>query len=723
MEMLGFDWPFSPNWLWGGGLTLLAVLAWHGRLLFSATTRADAWKFLVLRALFGILLLFLIARPFLESSQPDSSSVRVVSLVDFSGSMNQLDSAGAQKRIIQARDHLDLRRPDTWINHMRQSFGLVQRLGFSGEDVFSIRENSWTLPESGKSTHLGSALLEVLEDEHSLALAGVTLFSDGCNNQGISPLEVAERYREMGVPVNVVGVGRIKDQGNLSIRFVDAPAQSKAKEELVLTAEVSNAYNSASSNIARLLEDEKVLQEIPFTLGVDESRKLKFSPLTPDRPGRRNYRVSIDPLDGDDDPSDDTDVRSVMILEPDLLSALYLSNQARPLYPFLKRSLGVEKFQLSSLIRLGEETFHARGENLSPEGYPNDPEFWMQYDVVLLDLQCLNELNASLIGSLKQYVRKRGGGLLTFGSPDGVREKLGGVFPALSYEETRAKQSLSLEVLPDPLFSNRKGVNQWKSFLPGNMPAFLITEKNPASLGVVGLRSNFERSALVLQAYGSGKVAYWGSVHDWKRALINEDRAKEFSAFWQGLVEWLGSGSVERIRLPKSHKPSPRGELVSLSLEALGSDFEPSLDALVEANVSGPDDFSHRLQLFPQSGRVGSYFGEFRPSLPGSYRVSYRLRFPDGETLDKSSYLRVEELGLEAKDHRYAERDLRMLANLTGGKFIHLSEMSSDWKPVLSDSLPTLKRRNDLANSWPLFLALFLAAGMEWIWRRKGGLR
>ena len=78
---------------------------------------------------------------------------------------------------------------------------------------------------------------------------------------------------------------------------------------------------------------------------------------------------------------------------------------------------------------------------------------------------------------------------------------------------------------------------------------------------------------------------------------------------------------------------------------------------------------------------------------------------------------------MEAKDHRYAERDLRMLANLTGGKFIHLSEMSSDWKPVLSDSLPTLKRRNDLANSWPLFLALFLAAGMEWIWRRKGGLR
>ena len=309
------------------------------------------------------------------------------------------------------------------------------------------------------------------------------------------------------------------------------------------------------------------------------------------------------------------------------------------------------------------------------------------------------------------------------GSPYGAREKLGGVFPALQFEEFRTKQSLSLEVDSDPLFSERKRVNQWKTFLPGGMPAFLISEQNPASLGIVGLRSDRKRSALVVQAYGSGKSAYWGSTHDWKRALLNEDRSDEFSSFWQSLVQWLGSGTVERIRLPGLDQTVPRGEMVSLNLEVLGANFEPSMDALIEANVSGPDDFSQQLKLFPRSGRVGSYAGEFLPSLPGSYRIAYNLRFPDGETLEQTTFLRVEEHGLEASDSRYAEQELRMLANLTGGEFVSISDLAPDWKPQLSDSLPTVKRRNDLASFWPLALALFLTAGLEWIWRRREGLR
>ena len=153
----------------------------------------------------------------------------------------------------------------------------------------------------------------------------------------------------------------------------------------------------------------------------------------------------------------------------------------------------------------------------------------------------------------------------------------------MQFEEFRTKKSLSLEVDSDPLFSERKRVNQWKTFLPGGMPAFLISEQNPASLGIVGLRSDRKRSALVVQAYGSGKSAYWGSTHDWKRALLNEDRSDEFSSFWQSLVQWLGSGTVERIRLPGLDQTVPRGEMVSLNLEVLGANFEPSMDALIEA--------------------------------------------------------------------------------------------------------------------------------------------
>ena len=83
----------------------------------------------------------------------------------------------------------------------------------------------------------------------------------------------------------------------------------------------------------------------------------------------------IDSVNGDSDRSDDQDTQLIKVKPPAYFSVLYLSNQVRPLYPFLKHTLSGEQFQLSSLIRLGEQTFHARGELVSPEGYPTEERF------------------------------------------------------------------------------------------------------------------------------------------------------------------------------------------------------------------------------------------------------------------------------------------------------------------------------------------------------------
>ena len=64
-------------------------------------------------------------------------------------------------------------------------------------------------------------------------------------------------------------------------------------------------------------------------------------------------------------------------------------------------------------------------ERRFPEGYPSDPDFWMQYDVVILDLECLGELNSTLVSSLRQYVEKREGDFAYFWFSAGAREKLG----------------------------------------------------------------------------------------------------------------------------------------------------------------------------------------------------------------------------------------------------------------------------------------------------------
>ena len=79
-------------------------------------------------------------------------------------------------------------------------------------------------------------------------------------------MEVAKDYRARGVPVNVVGVGKVKSMGDLTVRFADRKPKAVAKEELLLTAEVENLFSQPVSSTLRLSLGKKVLEEIPLKL-------------------------------------------------------------------------------------------------------------------------------------------------------------------------------------------------------------------------------------------------------------------------------------------------------------------------------------------------------------------------------------------------------------------------------------------------------------------------
>ena len=149
-----------------------------------------------------------------------------------------------------------------------------------------------------------------------------------------------------------------------------------------------------------------------------------------------------------------------------------------------------------------------------------------------------------------------------------------------------------------------------------------------------------------------------------------------------------------RLKIEESENAYLRGMQAPLQVEALGSDFEPSVDAMVKAKVTGPDGFERTVQLYPEGSVAGRYAGSFKPTQPGAYEVSYELRFPDGETLERESYLRVSESGEEAVDVSYAERELKMLASLTGGKFLPVSRMNVDWEPEFAELMPSIRKRH-----------------------------
>ena len=52
--------------------------------------------------------------------------------------------------------------------------------------------------------------------------------------------------------------------------------------------------------------------------------------------------------------------------------------------------------------------------------------------------------------------------------------------------------------------------------------------------------------------------------------------------------------------------------------------------------------------------------------------MNYNLLYPDGERLERLSYLQIQQGGMEAKDTRFAEKDLRMLAKISGVNIFRL---------------------------------------------------
>ena len=105
---------------------------------------------------------------------------------------------------------------------------------------------------------------------------------------------------------------------------------------------------------------------------------------------------------------------------------------------------------------------------------------------------------------------------------------------------------------------------------------------------------------------------------------------------------------------------------------------------------------------------AGRYAGSFRPVLAGAYQVKYTLKFPDGESLERENFLRVSEAGEEAIDVSFARLDLEMLAKLTGGQYLSVDQMNSNWDPTFAEDLPSVRKRHSLSNAWIVFILLFL---------------
>ena len=209
----------------------------------------------------------------------------------------------------------------------------------------------------------------------------------------------------------------------------------------------------------------------------------------------------------------------------------------------------------------------------------------------------------------------------------------------------------------------------------------------------------------------------------WRMLLPATDRTYE--TFWKQAVRWLALGAGDPTQIVAEPGIAP-GETLPLRILVRNAAFEPQRDALIAVRVTAPDGRTETLPATPEAGseNIGRYVAQLRPAIAGVFRVSADVRRGASPIGTATASVLVGGADLEMTDPRQNVQLLQRLAAATGGRLLDENRLA-DLGDLLEASVPAAAfvTRRDLWHTGWSFAAILVLLGLEWIVRRRWGLR
>ena len=135
------------------------------------------------------------------------------------------------------------------------------------------------LQANGAATALGDSLRELSNRKRGQQLSGVFVVTDGANNSGSLPLEVAASLRASGFPLYIYGVG-ITSPRDIIVENIFAQEITFLKDELPVAVRI-RGQSMAGQNATLILNlgKQKVAErEVTFTSDAEQTVNVSFAP-------------------------------------------------------------------------------------------------------------------------------------------------------------------------------------------------------------------------------------------------------------------------------------------------------------------------------------------------------------------------------------------------------------------------------------------------------------
>ncbi len=617
----------------------------------------------------------------------------------------------------------------------------------------------------GLESRLGESLDELVRQSAGRTLSGIAILTDGVSNAGIDPTTAHDRAIATKSRLVAIGTGTTTQPVNLAVSEIASPTDVQMGDpfeiaafiqgnglagreidvELLMKSERDNEPVSVEHKKTQLLEDGLPV-EVKFSRNSTEAGRVTFLV----RASTPNRIVEFNSQDNQLSISVNTFDRPMRVL-------LIAGGPMRD-YQFVRNLLYRHKsFDVDVLLQTGSRGTSQESNNLL-SAFPEGREQLYEYDVVIAFDPDWKSIPAESFKLLSDWVSLEGGGLILIagdvntptlagmgdssgsGATSDERFKpllelypvvLSSYFTASRFDQessqpwpiqfTKEGQSPGfLQLTDDPITSAAR----WKEF--AGIYRCYPTNGHKAGAKVYAYFSDPRAAAeppvlMAGQPLNKGFIFYLGSAEMWRLRSVTED---DYDRFWIKTIREVAQGRSKRgtkrgLLMPDSHKLLI-GQTLRVRARVLDAKYEPLEADTVSLEVYDPTGkpLTPPRQLRRDPSIAGVFVGDFRVSLPGTYKME--LTLPDSRDRVTDEVV----VALPKLEDENIRQNVRLLTDLvrdTGGKYLTIDDAATELTGLFPDRGEQFYVPERLRTLWDREWVMYLIAGIlsaEWLTRK-----
>ncbi|PYR68751.1 MAG: hypothetical protein DMF88_08165 [Acidobacteria bacterium] len=598
------------------------------------------------------------------------------------------------------------------------------------------------LHAAAPSTRIGDGLKQLVDDMSDLPVGAVVLLSDGADNTGGVDADTLAALRNRRIPIHTVGFGR--EQPAHDIEIDDAAVASRALADSRLAAVIrlhQHGYAGRTSKVV-VRDGSKILAARDITFDRDGSLQSTSMLFNVGAAGAKALQFSIEALPGEESAANNTITRLVNV-DSDRRRILYIEGEPRWEYKFVRRAEEDDRIvQLVTMLRTTENKIYRQSIQDPAElgdGFPTRAEDLFAYQAIVIGSVEATYFTAGQRELIRQFVDRRGGGLLLLGGRASLADGGWGVSDLASLlpivppdtKNTFHVEPATVELAPagmdnyitrlvdDP----KTNADRWKK-LPYLMDYQEPGVPKPGAAVLATMDAQGRKMPmLITENFGRGRTAVLATGGTWRWQMNLPAGDPTYGLFWQQLLRWLVADSPGHVVASVPQQVLQDEGHVVLAVDVRGNDYQPVPDARVEAHIIGPNGISARLEMAPTPDTPGKFTAEWNADRRGSYLTevtAQRRDMPLGR--DVLTFQRLD--GVAESFHTEQNRELLdRLASQTGGRYWKPQDLSSLADEIsFSEAGVTTRTTKDLWNMPAVFLLMLALRFGEWLLRRRWGV-